>query len=298
MATLETFPWPRLPDRDAAPVWRGTGFISGDQECRVLAYQTAESHWSDDLTSLHEAEAGRHHPIDVASRELAVVSMRGIRHDGPVLLDVGCSSGFVLEDLQLAMPHASLIGADYLQGPLEGLARRMSNIPLLQFDLRKCPLSDGCIDGVTCLNVLEHIDDHAAALGEIHRILRPGGIAHIEVPAGPELFDIYDERLLHHRRYRLAELITLAERAGFRVEKATHLGCFVFPMFWMVKKRNRRKLSLPVEVKERLVADQIRSTSSSPVLAGIMRTETLLGRYLSYPWGIRCVAVLSKDGAH
>src|SRR6185369_6000481 len=152
-------------------------------------YDAATSHWSDDLTSLHEAEAGQDHPIDLASRRLAVASMRGLEHDAPVVLDVGCSSGFVLEDLQRALPRASVIGSDYLEGPLEGLAGRRSNVPLLQFDLRKCPLSDGCVDGVTCLTVLEHIDDHRAALSEIRRILKPGGIAHIEVPAGPELFD-------------------------------------------------------------------------------------------------------------
>jgi ubiquinone/menaquinone biosynthesis C-methylase UbiE len=252
------------------------------------------SHWSDDLTSLHEVEAGRDHPIDLASRRLAVASMKRLNVAAPIILDTGCSSGFVLEDLQRALPNARLIGADYLRGPLESLALRMSDIPILQFDLRRCPLADACVDGITCLNVLEHIDDHEAALREIHRILKSGGIAHIEVPAGPALFDIYDEYLMHHRRYRMGELMDLARRAGFTVTKKTHLGFSVFPAFWWVKTRNRKMLSRPTEEKARMVAAQIRSTRTNPLFAAVIKMETMIGRYFTFPWGIRCVVELRK----
>jgi hypothetical protein len=69
----------------------------------VLAYDAASSHWSDDLTSLHEAEAGQDHTIDLASRGLAVASMQNLEHDAPVVIDVGLS-GFVLGDLGAALP--------------------------------------------------------------------------------------------------------------------------------------------------------------------------------------------------
>jgi SAM-dependent methyltransferase len=267
----------------------------GDRSLRVASYETEPSHWSEDLTALHETESGRDHPIDCASRRLAVRTMRRLAGlKAPVILDVGCSTGFILEDLHEALPHAELVGADYLLGPLESLARRIPDIPILQFDLRHCPLPDACVDGITCLNVLEHIDDHDRALGHIHRILKPGGWAHIEVPAGPELFDIYDEYLMHHRRYRLGGLVALARMKGFTVEKATHLGCLVFPAFWWVKMLNRRKLALPAEEKARLVARQIRTSRGNPVFSALLRFETLAGRYMCYPWGIRCIIVLRR----
>ena len=294
MTLLDSFPWPSPPGSSIKPQWNGRHFTLGGQANRVLAYDAETSHWSDDLTSLHEAEAGHDHPIDVASRRLAVSSMRRLHASAPIILDVGCSSGFVLEDLRQTLPQASLIGADYLRGPLEGLAQRMPEIPILQFDLRKCPLPGACVDGVSCLNVLEHIDAHETALAEIYRILRPGGIAHIEVPAGPALYDIYDEYLMHHRRYRLTDLVSLARKAGFIVEKATHLGFAVFPAFWWVKSRNRKKLILPAEQKARLVAAQIRATRVNPLFAGLIKLETLAGRHLSYPCGIRGVVVLKK----
>jgi SAM-dependent methyltransferase len=292
--SLESFPWPSPVGTSARPTWDGRRFKVGDETSRILTYTTETSHWSDNLTFLHETEAGRDHPIDQASRRLGVATMCRITQPAPVILDVGCSSGFVLEDLRRAMPQAGLIGADYLRTPLESLAKRIPEMPILQFDLRKCPLPDACVDGVTCLNVLEHIDDHAAALAEIHRILKPGGLAHIEVPMGPALYDLYDEHLLHHRRYRLAELLTLARQAGFQSERSTHLGFFIFPAFWLVKHRNRKQSGLPAEEKARLVAAQIRTTRANPVFGAIIRLETFLGRFFPYPFGIRCVCMLRR----
>ena len=52
--------------------------------------------------------------------------------------------------------------------------------------------------------MLEHVEDDQAAIRQVYRILQPGGVAVIEVPAGPDLYDIYDRQLMHHRRYRCA----------------------------------------------------------------------------------------------
>ncbi|MBI3885503.1 MAG: class I SAM-dependent methyltransferase [Opitutae bacterium] len=295
MTPLDSFPWAPVTPSGPIPHWTGEGFLLSENKTRILAYGEASSHWSDELTSLHESEAGRDHPIDLASRRLAVESMRSLGANRPIdILDVGCSSGFVLEELQNALPQASLIGADYIRGPLEGLARRMPRLPLLQFDLRHCPLPDACVDGITCLNVLEHIDDHVAALRNMHRILRPGGIAHVEVPAGPQLFDIYDEHLMHHRRYRLRELVQIARETGFGIRLATHLGFIIYPVFWSVKKNNRRKLALSAAAKQQLVAAQIRSSRQSRLFSWAVQCESALGRFMSFPIGIRCVVVLTK----
>ncbi|MBV8141394.1 MAG: class I SAM-dependent methyltransferase, partial [Verrucomicrobia bacterium] len=64
-----------------------------------------------------------------------------------------------MEDLLREVPQAAVIGSDYLPDLVLSAARRIRSAPFLQFDLRKCPLPDECLDGVTALNVLEHIDD-------------------------------------------------------------------------------------------------------------------------------------------
>ncbi len=298
--TLAAFPWPKPPGAAAPPRWSDGRFLLDGQPRRVVCYDAGDSHWSPELTELHEAEAGSQHPIDRASRRLAVRSLvEYLPRDRAtsLILDVGCSSGFMMEEIQAALPRAVLVGSDYIQPPLEKLADRLPGLPLLQFDLRRCPLPDGCVDAVTALNVLEHIDDDQGALREIARILRPGGVAHIEVPAGPGCYDVYDEQLMHHRRYRRRDLLAKAVAAGLTVLRATHLGCLVYPAFWTVKRRGRRALVLPAAEKQAMVARQIRRTSDSALLGTALRLEEALGRFVSFPFGIRCVAVLRKPAA-
>ena len=296
ISRLDNFPWPKPNGTDEPPVWCGDAFVLGNERRRILEFGAADSHWSPELTALHEEEAGANHPIDRASRRLAVDSLkRFLAADTPVVLDIGCSSGHLLEEIRRALPNAALIGSDYLLPPLVKLAQKMRNLPILQFDLRRCPLADECVDAVTALNVLEHIDKDEEALAHIYRILRPGGVAHVEVPAGPHLFDVYDEYLMHYRRYRLADLKTMARRLGFEILKATHLGFLVYPAFRMVKKRNRRLAKKRARRAAAQVKAHIRDTAVSRPMARLMDIELRLSRATAFPFGIRCVLVMRKS---
>ena len=295
---LSSFKWPIPNGEIAESKWEGHYFQhSSGKKSGVISCTEACSNWSDELTLLHEAEAGQgDHPIDRASREMAVRTLREyLEGKNSVVMDVGCSSGFLLEDLRKHFPEVSLIGADYLTGLLERLSQKLTNIPLLQFDLRNSPLENKSLDAVTCINVLEHIDDDQKALCEIYRILRPGGIAHIEVPSSPSCYDIYDEHLMHHRRYTMSGLIKKCRNAGFSVLHKTHLGAFVFPAFYIVKKRNRGFLKSSNEEKSKRVKAMISKTRSSRVMQFVSRIELIIGKYVSYPLGIRCVVIVQKN---
>jgi ubiquinone/menaquinone biosynthesis C-methylase UbiE len=293
---LDGFPWPAIGQSKILPKWKGDHFVLGSERFEVLTYSQSQSAWSPELTALHEKEASTSHPIDVASRKMAVESMKLIQSPPkPIILDVGCSSGFLVEDLLREVPHAAVIGADYLPDVVRSASRRLQNAPFLQFDLRNCPLNDDCLDGVTALNVLEHIDDDFKALKEIQRILRRGGVAHIEVPADPSSFDLYDEVLMHFRRYRLRDFAQKAGDAGFVILKATHLGFLVYPLFKLVKRRNQRSgQNLSYDQKKDLVGRQIGTTARTQVLSTVFELERSLGTVVSYPFGIRAVVRLQK----
>ncbi len=291
------FQWPIPVGETAAPKWCGNYFkLPSGRNSGVLVCNDSHSNWSDELTLLHEAEAGQgDHPIDQASRELAIRSLQDHLSDPRgSIMDVGCSSGFLLSDIKRSFPYAALIGADYLTDLLVRLSQKMPHIPLLQFDLRKSPLETGCLDAITCINVLEHIDDDLAALGEIFRMLKPNGIAHIEVPASPSCYDIYDEHLMHHRRYTMKELSQKCEEVGFSIFKKTHLGAFVFPAFYFVKKSNRKYLEKSKDEKSKIVKKMISKTRASILMRIITKVEMVIGKYLSYPLGIRAVIVVQK----
>jgi SAM-dependent methyltransferase len=287
-----SFPWPQVDGK--SPIWAGTGFRVGDSDTPVLVYDCGESGWSNSLTRMHEESAGEDHPIDRLSRGWALAAVRRhVRCDSPVLLEVGCSSGFLLRELQAQLPDATTIGSDFLKEPLDHLATVATDIPLMQFDLVRCPLPAACVDAVVLLNVLEHIDNDREAVRQVVRILKPGGIAIVEVPSGPHLYDVYDEYLKHYRRYSSASLAALMSKEGLEILQQSHLGCSVYPAFAMVKRRNQRNATDPA-AKRRIVESRIRQTRASIVLKQLLRFETWLGRRCSFPFGIRCVAVGRK----
>jgi SAM-dependent methyltransferase len=161
----------------------------------------------------------------------------------------------------------------------------------------RCPLPDACVDGIVLLNVLEHIQNDEAALFHVARILKPGGLVVIEVPAGPELFDVYDKLLLHHRRYRMTELLAKVDRAGLKILDRSHLGFFLYPLFRAVKKRGQRHLGESEDIQRSIVSRNINSGSSNPVLHALMRFEAAMRSRLNYKVGIRCLVTCQKGKA-
>lgn len=278
------------------PEWTGHGFRVGDQVLPILSYGTDRSGWTDELTTFHEGTAGDSHFIDKASRRHAVMQVaQYTSRPSPVILDVGCSSGFLLHDLKSAFPAALVAGTDIVLGPLLNLSKSWPEVPLLHFDLSHCPLPDNSIDVAILLNVLEHIQDDALAVQQVYRILKPGGIAIIEVPAGPELYDIYDELLMHYRRYKMRDLRQLFLDSKFEILHQSHLGFFLYPAFFLVKYlRRHMRINIPTQEIPVIVGQSISQTRNNPFFHTLMVMEFAVGKVLSYPFGIRCLLTCIK----
>lgn len=288
------YPWPPPVGAASPVVWSGGGFQLGGDRVSVLTYATGDSGWTDELSAFSEDHAGANHPIDRASRAVALQQVDGLPSREPIILEVGCSSGYMLREMREQLPNALVIGADYVGEPLEKLASEFPDVPLLRFDLQTCPLPDESVDAVVLLNVLEHIEDDAVALRQIFRVLRPGGLAAIQVPAGPGLYDVYDQLLLHRRRYALGALKELVRSTGFEITRASHIGALIYAPFALVKRRNQRYLKQDLEVRRRVVEQNIRSTRSNVLVDTLLRLELFLGKWVVWPFGIRCVVEAHK----
>src|SRR3990170_749317 len=81
-------------------------------------------------------------------------------------------------------------------------------------------IEDDSYDTAICLEVLEHTPDPFRAAGEIHRILRPGGILVLSVPHLSRLHDVPDD-YYRFTKYGLQELLM---RNGFEVASVEHRG--------------------------------------------------------------------------
>ena len=277
------------------PVWDGINFHVGSSTFPVLEYDSAQSGWSDELTSFHEDVAGDRHFMDRASHRYVLKQVQNFLKSSPsVILEVGCSSGFLLKKIRKKFPNEVLIGSDVIKKTLYNVHANMQDIPLLRFNLLDCPLYDNSVDMIVMLNVLEHIEDDSTALQQANRILKPGGVMIIEVPAGTGLYDFYDKSLQHFRRYSSGSLKTLAEKQGFRVFGQSHLGFFIYPGFWLVKKRNQHLFVLDAEKEKLKLKAQINAGKNNFLLNALMNFELFLGNYVSYPFGIRCLMTCMK----
>jgi SAM-dependent methyltransferase len=289
-------PHPADPSRTVR--WTGEAFDLDGSAVRVLAYAVAPSGWSEELTRLHEEVGGSDHFIDIASRAHALEEVaRAARGSPSIIVEIGCSSGFLLREMMARLPANIFIGADYTRGTLEALGRRLRSIPLVQFDLTRCPLPDAFADIVVMLNVLEHIEDDEAAIGEVHRIVKSGGWVIIEVPAASSLFGVYDRVLMHRRRYDMAPLLARLRKAGFHIERNSHLGFLLYPLFYLSKRLNqlRHPARSAGAGEQALVSRMIaRTRKSSRLLGFVMACERAIGRRVSLPFGIRCLVTCRK----
>jgi SAM-dependent methyltransferase len=245
--------------------------------------------WSEDITALHALE-GDDHCITVASRETAVEALRRYAKPDGSFLEIGSCFGHTLVDMIAAFPDAKVTGSDTLPSMLAHLRQRV-NVPIIELDILNSGIADASFDAVVALNVLEHIEDHGAAVREIARILKPGGVFVCEVPAGPSLYDGFDAFLLHFRRYGRSELRALATDAGLAVVDQSAIGFVVYPGFWAAKRLNR--LRYGTAPSEALTRKAIRS-NDNPVVTAAFALEKRLRGTMSFPAGIRHTIVAAK----
>src|SRR5258708_27575397 len=288
--------FPPLSVGQDSPVWNGTEFVHSGKSLRVLAYEVGESGWSDELTALHETatESGTHF-IDMASRRHAINELKRAFGSKPVsIMEVGCSPRHLLPAIPHSLPNATLTGGDYTLGTLVKLGEKMPSIPLVRFNLADSPLPSTTDDGMVLLNVLEDIEDDEAAPRQMARMLKPGGVAVIEVPAGLELFADYDRELKHFRRYRLQGISDVVGRAGLKIERRNYLGALIYPAFYLAKKISQSRPKSAAE-RERHVTNAIGVTSRfNAVGHTIMKLEEAMASAITFPRGIRCVVTARK----
>lgn len=142
----------------------------------------------------------------------------------PSILDVGCGTGFNLIDFQ---DIGEVFGTETAASALEYLGRRglKEKVFLIELPNLQSPKSFDCI---TCLDVLEHVEDDELALLSLHEHLGANGTLLITVPAYQRLWSRHDEMAHHVRRYSKKELIRKIQKAGFKIEHVTFFNTFLF----------------------------------------------------------------------
>jgi len=86
------------------------------------------------------------------------------------------------------------------------------------------PLPDRHFGLLCALDVVEHVEDDAAALAELARVARPGAILLLSVPLHRSAWSAFDEIVGHGRRYDPGQLMSALTQHGFVVERSAAFG--------------------------------------------------------------------------
>jgi SAM-dependent methyltransferase len=203
------------------------------------------------------------------------------------LLDAGCGTGFNL----LALGRLGrATGVDLAP---EAIALcRARGVRAARASLLALPFPDAAFDVVTSLDVIYHawVSDDRAAVGEMARVVRPGGWLLVRVPALKMLRGAHDAEVQSRHRYTRRELRRLLEGSGLRVERATYCNSLLFPLLLA-----RRTL-------DRLLGREGSDVGFLPaplewLFRRVLGVEAALVQVgLSFPVGASVVALAQKPG--
>ncbi|HEX4018708.1 MAG TPA: class I SAM-dependent methyltransferase [Frankiaceae bacterium] len=165
--------------------------------------------------------------------------------EGDVLLDLGCGAG--RHAAEACRRGATVVALDMSAPDLKEAADRLGEVDPerrrsvpVQGDALRLPFADGTFDRIIAAEVLEHIPADEAAMAELARVLRPGGLVAVTVPRwGPEkvcwaLSDAYHEvEGGHVRIYRKGQLRGRLEATGLQRVGHHYAHALHAPYWWL-----------------------------------------------------------------
>ena len=242
----------------------------------AIMYEVEGAHWW---------FAGRRRILESFVKEIvAKLNLAGRQQQQPRILDVGCGTG---ANLEMLAEFGAAEGVDVSEDALAFCrARGLTKVRLGAAE--RLPYEDRSFDLVTALDVVEHLDDDAAGLAEMRRVLRPDGRALLFVPAFMWLWGVQDDVSHHRRRYTLPQLKTRVRAAGFEVERATYANVTFFAPILAGRLLMRATGARPAS------ENNINVSALNGLLGHIFGAERFWLRYLNLPFGVSAVCVARR----
>ena len=206
------------------------------------------------------------------------------------LIDVGAGTGKILSELQLKKWQVFGIDGEQEASHLSKL--RGVKVKLLDLTLNKLPFADNSFDAALSLDIIEHLPDDVGLISEIYRILKPGAILIITVPAYQWLFSYWDKMLGHKRRYTVGSLRLVCHRSKLQPLYSSYFfSAQLLPaaVVRLIKSLLGQKATNFSDFK----STPIRSISE-PLISLYSKLEQFLITTTALPFGLSVVAVTQK----
>jgi SAM-dependent methyltransferase len=204
-------------------------------------------------------------------------------------LDAGCGTGANLKLINLLDYHA--VGLDL---SLEGLqlASSRENVKgkLCCASVEKLPFVSNSFDGIINIDVLYLLSDaqEKASLLELKRVLKPGGVLVVNLPAYEWLGGEHDQAVSAKRRYTASKLKRKLLAAGFNLVRLEYRYMLFLPALAVFRRLFRPGKMDPSTAKSDLT---MTLGPMNNLLTFIARAEEYLGRVMIRPFGTSVCAV-------
>jgi SAM-dependent methyltransferase len=203
------------------------------------------------------------------------------------ILDAGCGSGGTTRWLE---QYGCVTGMDLMPEAIE-LAQQRGVKRLVRGSVEAIPFRSGTFDLVTSFDVLYHlaVGDDLAAMAELKRVLRPGGVLLVRVAAYDWIRGAHDAATHTRHRYTRGELVGKLRQTGFEVLRSSYANFSLFPLAPAKRLLERNAptgpadLWQPPELLNSLLADLL-SLEAGPIARR------------GLPVGLSVVAIARKPG--
>ncbi|HEX3999088.1 MAG TPA: class I SAM-dependent methyltransferase [Pirellulales bacterium] len=234
-----------------------------------------------------EAEVEEYHWWFAGRRKLfaRIIKKMATPRDAAIL-DVGSSTGTNLRMLRDA-GFTSFQGVD-ISPESQYFCNAKGLGPVELGSILDLPHPDSSFDLVLATDVIEHIDDDLAAIGELRRVLRPGGLALITVPAFECLWGPQDVVAEHKRRYRIHNLQDTIKRARLEIVERYYFNFILFLPILFARKA-LRLLSVPIRSE-----NDLNFGLMNAVLRAVFEIDTRSAAAINPPFGVSILALCRK----
>jgi len=147
------------------------------------------------------------------------------------ILDWGCGTG---ANFNILRKFGTVLGVDASTTAINKCKSKGINNVLLNNSLDTFQ-PHVSFDLFTCFDVLEHIKDDKKFIQDIHRFTKKDSFVLVTVPAYQFLWSNLDDIVGHKRRYTRSGLISIFEKNGFKVLKASYFNTILSPIFILIR---------------------------------------------------------------
>jgi SAM-dependent methyltransferase len=209
---------------------------------------------------------------------------RGVR-DRPRLLDAGCGTG---GNLAALAGWTRGIGVDIAPEAIEFCRAR--GVTAVRASVLALPLRAASFGIVTSLDVIYHawVHDDRAAVAEMTRVLAPGGLLLVRVPALRALWGAHDVEVQSRHRYTRGELVALLRGSGLELLRASYCNSLLFPLLFLRRSQDR------LLSREGSDVGFLPAPLEWVFKRALVLEAALIGRGVSFPIGASVLALARK----